>query len=340
MKDPVFIIGTERSGTNLLRLILNAHSAIAVPHPPHIMKFFHSFVDVYGDLNKDKNFKKLIHDVCQLVELHTYPWEIKPDKEMVFQQAKDRRLISVFFEIYAQYLTYTGKARWVCKSTFMIDHVAAILKYFPNARFIYMVRDGRDVAASAKSSIFNHYHIYYTAQLWRKEQQTGLSWLEKLPKEQIMLMKYEDLISDTEEVIKKTCLFLAENFEEKMLQYHHSKEAKKSGSLSISWKNTSKPVISNNKEKFLNALSKGELEIFEAITYKELMALEYTLINTEDALEKAHEAYMKPRLSYWLSEKYLSLKTETIHLFKDKNSFLRLKKMGFLKYVRIKRRIM
>lgn len=40
--SPIFIIGTERSGTNLLRLILNAHPNIALPHPPHIMKIFSS----------------------------------------------------------------------------------------------------------------------------------------------------------------------------------------------------------------------------------------------------------------------------------------------------------
>ncbi len=338
MKDPIFIIGTERSGTNLLRLILNSHSAIAVPHPPHIMKFFHPIEKIYRNLNNDKNFRKLIHDVCRIVELHPYPWEVKPDRDNVFNSVKYRNLINIYFEIYNQYLRHTGKERWVCKSTFMIEHVAEILKYYPDARFIYLVRDGRDVAVSAKSSIFNHYHIYYTAQLWRREQQLGLLWLNKLPQEQIMLMKYEDLICDTTGVIKKTCVFLGEVFEEKMLEYHNSVEAKKSGSLSISWKNTSKPVIAGNKEKFIKNLSKKELKLFEAISFNELCSLGYKLTYEKNDLEKLHAKYMKPRLNYWLTEKFLFLKAETIHLFKDKNSILRLKKIWFMRYIKIVRK--
>jgi len=71
--DPIFIIGTERSGTNLLRPILNSHFHIAIPHPPHIMKNFYKLEPLYTDLNKDAQFKRLIKDVVAMVELHPYP---------------------------------------------------------------------------------------------------------------------------------------------------------------------------------------------------------------------------------------------------------------------------
>src|SRR5512145_1978418 len=125
---PVFIIGTERSGTNLLRLILNTHSNIAVPHPPHIMKCFKPILPLYGDLCNERNFRRLVGDVCRMVELHPYPWEMTPDQEKVMQGAKARDLINVYFEIYNQYLSFTGKKRWACKSTFMIEHVEEILR--------------------------------------------------------------------------------------------------------------------------------------------------------------------------------------------------------------------
>src|SRR5512133_799120 len=113
--NPIFIIGTERSGTNLLRLILNEHNAIAVPHPPHIMKLFAPLESLYGDLTVDRNFRRLIEDVCRMVELHPYPWEIRPDREQLFQGVRDRNLLCVYFGIYDQYLAYAGKQRWCCK---------------------------------------------------------------------------------------------------------------------------------------------------------------------------------------------------------------------------------
>jgi len=339
VRDPIFIIGTERSGTNLLRLILNSHSNISVPHPPHIMKYFHPIEHLYGNLNIDKNFKKLIDDVCRLVDLHTYPWEIKPNRKQVFNNVTDKKLLNIYFEINNQYLKYAGKKRWVCKSTFMIDYVADILKHFPDARFIYMVRDGRDVAVSSKSSIFNDYHIYYTAKRWSNEQQLGLSWMKRLKPEQIMMLKYEDLLNDPVKEVHKICSFLNETYEEVMIKYHNSAEAKKSGSLSISWGNTSKPVMVGNKGKYLYNLSKKEIKIFEAIAFEELKALGYELKNPISSLEKVHDEYLKPRFNYWLAEKSMFMKTETIHMFKDKNSRLRLKKLWFVRYIRMKRRI-
>src|SRR4030065_1091704 len=72
--DPIFIVGTERSGSNLLRAILNAHENICIPHPPHIMNELAHLVPRYGDLSQDKNFRRLIDHAVRVVELHFAPW--------------------------------------------------------------------------------------------------------------------------------------------------------------------------------------------------------------------------------------------------------------------------
>ncbi len=336
--NPIFIIGTERSGTNLLRLMLDAHPEIAVPHPPHIVKLFGTLVSRYGDLADDGRFRLLIADVCRMVELHPYPWECRPDRERVFREARDRTLLAVYFAIYDQYREYAGKRRWCCKSTFMIDHVPEILSYFPDARFIFMVRDGRDVAVSAKSSIFNHYHVYYSALRWQREQATGLNWLAALPPEQIMLLKYEELIADPPGEVRRLCSFLGEPFSEGMLEYHRSREAQKSGSLSLSWENTAKPVLRANAEKFRKSLSAGEILLFEAIACRELDRLGYRLTRPLDELLALHGEMMRPKASYRLTEMLLKLKAETTHLLRDRNSRLRVKKLLFLRYLHVARR--
>lgn len=332
--NPIFIIGTERSGTNLLRLILNSNSAIAVPHPPHIMKLFTPLLPYYGNLAVDSNFCCLIADVCRMVDLHPYPWEVTLDRKRIFREAAARELICIYFAIYHQYLEHSGKERWCCKSTFMIDHVADILRFYPDARFIFMVRDGRDVAVSAKSSIFNHYHPYYSAKRWQREQMAGLHWLEKLPKEQIMLLKYENLTADPGKAVKTLCTFLDLPFDDKMLEYHCLHEAKKSGSLSISWENTAKPVISGNDGKFRKQLSEREILLFEAITFKELQELGYQTLNSTEYLLQVKELLGRERTAYWLAELGMKLQCELTHLVRDKNSVARIKKNLYLSYVR------
>lgn len=338
MSGPIFIIGTERSGTNLLRLMLNAHSGIAVPHPPHITKFFGPLEHLYGNLAVDANFRRLIADVCCMVELHTYPWEIEPDREQVFQKAVDRNLLAVYFQIYDQYLAYTKKRRWACKSTFMIEQVDDILNYYPDARFIFMVRDGRDVAVSSKKSIFNHFHVFYTAKRWQREQRLGLDWLARLPAEQITLLKYEELIADPDSTIRNLCKFLGEDFEERMLAYHRSSEAIKSGSLSVSWENTSKPVMRDNSLKYRQQLTKEEIIQFEVIANKEMAALGYELDNSMELLGHHHSMKFE-RFSYRLTEYRLKLKAEANHFFHDRNSRARLKKHLFITLVGAFRRV-
>ena len=71
IRNPIFIAGTERSGSNLLRLILNSHSEIAVPHPPHVVRYFAPLEVAYGDLADDQNFADFVRDITRLV-----PWHI------------------------------------------------------------------------------------------------------------------------------------------------------------------------------------------------------------------------------------------------------------------------
>jgi hypothetical protein len=337
--NPIFIIGTERSGTNLLRLILNAHSAIAVPHPPHIMKFLSPLVPRYGDLHTDENFRRLIADACRLVELHTYPWEIRPDREQVFQQARERTLLAIYGALYDQYLASTGKQRWACKSTFMIEHVEEILSYYPQARFIFMVRDVRDVAVSAKTSIFNHFHVYYSALRWQREQRLGLDWMIRLGPEQIMLLKYEELLADPSGVTKKLCAFLDLPFEAGMLEYHRSIEAQKSGSLSISWENTAKPVLRDNIARFRSCLTGQEIFLIEAIACAELLELGYLPLNPPELLQQKRNEISRERMTYRIIEARLKLKAELKHLFHDRNSIARLRKDLYLFMLRARLRM-
>src|SRR4051812_17306600 len=103
IENPIFIVGTERSGSNLLRLLLNELESVCVPHPPHLMRDLIPVLERYGDLARDENFLKLIRDAIKLVELHFAPWPIKLDEGAIFLEAPKRDLYSVYAAIYEQY---------------------------------------------------------------------------------------------------------------------------------------------------------------------------------------------------------------------------------------------
>ena len=68
------IIGTQRSGSNLLRVILNQSGEIASPHPPHILVTFAPLLKFYGNLDAYA-YKTLIDDVVNYVEANPVPWD-------------------------------------------------------------------------------------------------------------------------------------------------------------------------------------------------------------------------------------------------------------------------
>ena len=341
IQNPIFIIGTERSGSNLLRAILNEHPDIAIPHPPHLLKEFAPLLGYYGDLGRDQNFRKLIHDAVKLVELHFVPWPIQIDAEEIFINARHRDLYCVFALIYEQYLSFTGKKRWGCKSTFMVHHTAEILQHHSDPRMIHLVRDGRDVAVSAKNSVFNQFHPYYVAQLWARQQREAFEIQKSLPAEKFLRVTYESLLTDPAREVRRICEFLNEEYREGLLSFSESSGSKKLSEMSDSWKNLSKPILSDNFGKFRRALSEEEILEFECVASEELVRFGYPLVNESSQLELAREKRSLPfqRARTFLTEKSRMLRVQALALLQDSNAPLRIRKRVFVELIRWKGRI-
>jgi hypothetical protein len=153
-----------------------------------------------------------------------------------------------------------------------------------------------------------------------------------------MLLKYEELLADAEGVLRRLCAFLGEPFEEGMLAYHRSSEAHTSGSLSISWQNTARPVLTENREKFRTRLTPAEIMQIEAICMAGMKQLGYQLTTPDSVLSSEGERLGRPAIRYQAFETMLSLKVGVRHLCKDRNAGMRIRKILFLKYLGIARR--
>ena len=334
---PIFIIGTERSGSNLLRLILNQHPSIAIPHPPHILKEMMPLEPLYGDLSADRNFKKLIDDAIKLVKLHFFPWDGPLDAGAVFAEAIGRDVYGVKAAIYDQYRRAKGKKRWGCKSTFVIHYVDRVRRHHPDARFIHLVRDGRDVAVSAKRSVFNHFHPHYVGRLWSEQQRAAVELARKLPPETMLGVRYEDLLDDPGKAVRRVCGFIGEDYSDALLDYFESAEAKSLAGHSRSWENCDKPVLKANHSKYKRELSAGEIEAFELQAFAELKHFGYALENDEARLEEESRRGLglATRLKYWAEENALS-GLETVKSFGyDRNAGRRLEKALFVLKLRL-----
>lgn len=272
---PVMIIGTERSGSNLLRLILNQHSRIVVPHPPHFMRYLAPIALTYGDLTEEGNRRALVRDALTLARRHIHPWEHHIDEEAVIRTSSPT-LFGVVAAIYEQYRLAEGKARWGCKSTFTVHHVAAVLAERPDARFLWLVRDPRDVAASSKRSVFNPFHPHLTARLWETQQRIALAEREQRGPGVVHLIRYEDLVSAPRPTLERMGDFIGESIEPAMLSHDRSLPARRLATLSESWRNAAWPINTASVGRHLSGLSARERAQVDAATRPLLRRLGYS----------------------------------------------------------------
>jgi hypothetical protein len=328
IENPIFIVGTERSGSNLLRLLLNELDSVCVPHPPHLMRDLSPLVASYGNLQDDIAFRQLIDAAVRLVELHFAPWPFAVDRERVFLTARSRDLYSIYAAIYEQYRLHERKPRWACKSTFMVHQIPTILLNHRSPQFIHLVRDPRDVAVSARRSIFSHYHPYYVARLWSAEQR--LAREAQIGKSKWLTVRYESLIENPAQEMRRVCKFLGERYHDRLLEYFNKPAAQELSHLSRSWENVARPVISDNSRKYLRALTSHEVALIESLAHEEMTALGYT------PSSKGHLPGPLMRMRYYLSEEWQSFKGETTALISDRNARLRLKKRAFLYSLRFR----
>jgi Sulfotransferase family len=315
-ESPIFIIGTERSGSNVLRLILNAHSRIAVPHPPHLMRYLAPLPAAHGDLATERDRRRLARDALTLLRRHIYPWEYPIDEDLVVAEAGPS-LFGVVSAIYEQYRRAAGKARWGCKSTFMVDHVATVLAEYPRARFVWLVRDPRDVAASARRSVFGHGHPYLTARLWAAQQDRARSAAARWGPAVVHPLRYEDLVGRLDDEVARLCAFLGEPVEERMLRHADTPAAQRLAGLSASWRQVSQPVSARSVGRYREALTPPERALVEQVAGAQMTDLGYPVEPGSPPVQPP------PALLLHARNAALRLRVEAHSLRRDRNHWRR-----------------
>ena len=273
---PIFMIGTQRSGSNLLRLMLNQLPEIAAPHPPHILQRMMPLVASYGDLSRRDDFMQLVEDVCRLVELNPVAWEgVRLDRRDVAGRCREHSLVAIHGAVYDVCAEAKGAATWCCKSLANIHYVPQIEAYFRDPRYIYLYRDGRDVALSFRKAVVGEKHFYHIAKEWAATQDLALKYQRTIDPARFLGVSYEELSGNPGATARRICAFLGVPYRESMLDYHGTDEAKRAASSSDLWSNVTKPVLSNNSRKFLREASERDIRIFESVAGRVLDALGY-----------------------------------------------------------------
>jgi len=284
------MIGTQRSGSNLLRVMLHQHPDISAPHPPHLLKTFYPLLSHYGDLSVERNFSRLVDDMIKWVKLNPVIWEgFNPTVEEIVSGCSKRTIFQISKSIYDWEASFQGKSVWVCKSMTNYEFVNQFESEKIFDHYIFLYRDGRDVALSFQKAIVGPKTAYYCAKQWSEDQLASLKVRDQLGKK-VISASYEELIEQPLKVVQRIFHEMGMRAPKDVLSFPDSEESKHTADAGEMWKNVTKPVISSNKLKWVNEMPYEDQLIYKSVAGEALRALGYQTLSYTDVVPDAFSA--------------------------------------------------
>ena len=220
---PIQIIGTQRSGSNLLRLIMNQSQDISAHHPPHILTVFFPILHKYGDLTQIANFERLTNDVCRLIKVNPVKWGIPFDQKEIIDRCSQPTLVEIFKVVYEMMAAEDQATYWCCKSMANVKFFNELEHNGMKPHYIHLIRDGRDVATSFKKTLVGEKHAYHLAKIWKENIIKAKQVFNTVSEQRCLTIRYETLISNPEQVLENLNTFLGIQFGSSSLIYFRSK---------------------------------------------------------------------------------------------------------------------
>jgi hypothetical protein len=213
-----FIVGVGRSGTTLLRAILDSHPDMAIPGESHFIPEFVGHARRYGQRGAFL-WERFLLDLARHPRFRM--WGLPEDRVLtLFRQEPPASFAAAFRRLYALFAEVRGKARYGDKTPAYVNRMPMLARLFPEASFIHLVRDGRDVALSRLDHPTMSASPLELAILWKRGVEKGRRAGRGLGPGRYLEIRYEDLVEEPEALTRSVCSFINLAFDPGMLRYH------------------------------------------------------------------------------------------------------------------------
>lgn len=219
--DPVFVVGSSRSGTTMFRLMLNCHSRLHLPPETWFL------TDLMDQLPTDERLTpEQLDTALALITAHWrwrewgVPDQALRDAVVALERPTLAGVVDAMFR-----LPGGGKVRWGDKTPGYLVEIARLHRLFPRAQFVHVVRDGRDVCVSLRKAGWHGDVSWSIARYWNAHLLAGRQQGRALGDELYLEVAYRDLVLETEGTLRRVCAFLGEGFEPAMLAFYESADA-------------------------------------------------------------------------------------------------------------------
>lgn len=289
----VVVNGCPRSGTSFVDTFLSKRLNAALMFESHFLPSFARQKFLWGDLGNAKKRRRLVDAIYEFIAIRLAQSGLLNDDGRLYsllatESSKDK-IVDVsssysetLSQLYERYGQYHGASVALEKTAYYrpIDW-DLIADSLPNARFIHVVRDGRDVALSWMQTWFGPRNILLAARLWADHVDKGLSFERSHP-DKVHRVKYEELIAQPENVLQSIADFLGLPVSASDLEQSSLGAVALIGGHSH-MVNLGKSTDSENFQKWRARMSSTDLSDFEAVAARQLQALGYNLASEPPA---------------------------------------------------------
>lgn len=278
------IVGAPRSGTTLLRFMLDAHPDLAIPPETGFLAADPAVLRRLGAPEFAEFIERFPAEApgWQDFRLSSAAWREALERLEAYSPSNAFR---TFYRLYAGRFS---KNRWGDKTPGYVRCMPQIAELLPESHFIHLIRDGRDVALSWRKTWFSPGRDMTTlASHWKEWVTAGLNSRPA----HCLEVRYEELIHDTPSVLRRICHYIALDFQPSMLTFfentpsrlaEHAERRRSDGTLIVGrdqrldqQRLTTSPPVAERVQAWRGVMTSAERDAFAAVAGDLLLELGY-----------------------------------------------------------------
>jgi hypothetical protein len=271
---PIFIVGSPRSGTTLLRNMLNRHPRIAICRETQFNHYIYSRRTAFGDLRNEDNRCRLVKEYLSTSRMRRSGIETAGLEERLLRDGTS--YASLFASLMEHFAESEGKQRCGEKTPQHALLTETFCEWYPGAAIIHLVRDPREVVASLQRVPWASNSVVVNTRMWID---CNLAARKSSNRPEYLMVRYQNLVSQPEQELARICGHLHEDYSPSMLV-----PAEETTSYS-SWSQRAKaPVTSERLGKWREQLTEQDVELVEWVAGPHLESFGYKRSTTSPSL--------------------------------------------------------
>lgn len=281
----ILLLGTERSGTNLLQKMFGANGNVHAPSISHIFRVA-NILD-----SKPLTETEKVNYLLESFSLKIGNWII--DDKAILNSLKKKHLSLGEFVIgmLEEELSKAGKKQIFIKENHVFESFKFIEKISISTKAVQLVRDPRDVAVSWKRATSLRGGVIKSTNRWIGDYKNHQRLSGILQDNTVM--RYEDLIENPEFELMRSCREIDLDYSPEMLNYFSSDQVVADAETNPDWKNIKNPIMRDNQRKFEKSLSELEIRYIESVCKEPMIEHGYDVQDGDELSAKEFKELKK-----------------------------------------------